>query len=448
MIESNSHYIARQEERESSARSYPRKFPICVARAKGSRIVDVEGKEYIDFLCGAGTLALGHNDDEVNAAMIGLIKSGALLHGLDLITPAKDDFTTALMESLPEDFASDAKVHFCSPAGTDALDAAIKLCKYNTGRSGVVAFSGAYHGMGQGPLAMMGNLHSKEKIFGLPGEAHFMPAPYSYRCPFGVGGDEGVRIAAEFFERTLKDPESGVVKPACVIIEPIQGEGGVIPMPAQFLRSVRRVTEELGIPLVFDEVQCGIGRSGDFTAFEFAGIAPDVLCLSKAVGGSQPMAVIVYRKALDKWVPGIHAGTFRGNQLAMVAGSVLMKRVRDRGFLDEVKRKGRMFQDRFESLKSEISVIGDVRGRGLMRGIEIVDPKSIPDRIGSKAGSGEIASEIQSKCVENGLIMEKGGRNGAVLRCLAALNIPDEDLERGMDILEKVMRDVDGRLRR
>ncbi len=442
MSKDNRYYIERQESRESNARSYPRKFPICIAKAKGVHLTDVQGKDYIDFLCGAGTLALGHNDDDVNKAMMDLLSSGAMLHGLDLITPIKDEFTTTLFESLPKSFADNAKVHFCAPAGTDALDAAIKLCKFATGRRSVISFSGAYHGMGQGPLAMMGNLHSKAYIPGLMGDVYFMPAPYSYRCPFGLGGEQGDKVAAEYFERMLKDPESGIVRPACVVIEPIQGEGGVIPMSPFFLQQIRRVTAELEIPLVFDEVQCGIGRSGDFTAFEYSGIKPDVLCLSKAVGGSQPMAVIVYDKSLDKWGPGIHAGTFRGTQLAMAAGNCLMKKVRERKFLDDVKRKGKLFMEHFNSLKKDVSVIGDVRGRGMMCGIEIVDPKSKPDHLGSRSGGGEIAAEIQKKCVENGLIMEKGGRDGAVLRCLTALNISDADLTKGIDILTETIKTV------
>ena len=295
----NQYYITRQDSTESNARSYPRKFPFAIAKAKGSWVEDVEGNKYLDFLCGAGTLALGHNDDEVNKAMVELIQSDAPLHTLDLTTPVKDEFVETILRHLPSELGNNAKIQFCSPSGTDATDAAIKLCKTATGRTSVISFAGGYHGMGQGPLACMGNLHAKSTVNGLMPDVHSFPYPYAYRDPFGLGGEAGVKAACNFFERTLKDPESGITKPACVILEPIQGEGGVIPAPVEFLQTVRRVTKELDIPLIVDEIQCGMGRSGKLFAFEYADIVPDVLLLSKAIGGSQPMAVVVYKKELD-----------------------------------------------------------------------------------------------------------------------------------------------------
>ena len=441
-MNNNAFFLKRCDEYESSARSYSRKFPIAIKKAKGVIIEDVEGKEYIDFLCGAGTLALGHNDSEVNKALIDYIQSDSPLHTLDLITPAKDEFVHTLFSCFPEEFRKDAKVQFCAPAGTDAIDAAIKLCRIATGRRTVISFSGGYHGMGQGPLTLMGNLHAKSNINGLSSDVQFFPYPYEYRPAFGVKGSEGVKIACSYFERMLKDPESGITAPACVVLEAIQGEGGVIPAPSEFLQTVRRVTKELGIPLILDEVQAGIGRSGDFFAFEESGIIPDVIAISKAVGGSLPMAVMAYNKNLDKWDAGTHAGTFRGTTLAMVGGNVLLNRVKQPSFLSEVKRKGNIFKTHFEDLKKECAVIGDVRGRGMMLGIEIVDPKSEEDMCGAKKGSGTIAAELQRLCFENGLIMEKGGRNGAVMRCLTALSIDDSNLNKGIDILSDCIRKI------
>lgn len=441
-MNSNATYLERCNEYESSARSYSRKFPIAIKKAKGVVLEDVEGKTYIDFLCGAGTLALGHNDDDVNDAIINYIKSDAPLHTLDLITPIKDEFAHTLFSCFPEEFRKNAKIQFCAPAGTDAIDAAIKLCRIATGRRMVISFSGGYHGMGQGPLTLMGNLHAKQHINGLSSDVQFFPYPYAYRPAFGIGGEEGVDICCNYFERMLKDPESGITLPACVVIEAIQGEGGVIPAPKKFLKTVRRVTEELGIPLILDEVQAGIGRSGDFFAFEDSGIVPDCIAISKAVGGSLPMAIMAYNKKLDKWDAGTHAGTFRGTTLAMVAGNELMKRVNTNQFLSEVKEKGNLFQTHFDNLKKECAIIGDVRGRGMMLGIEIVDPKSKPDMCGAKTASGDIAAELQRTCFNNGLIMEKGGRNGGVMRCLTALSIQKDYLLKGIDILTESIKTI------
>lgn len=443
----NQYYITWQDSTESNARSYPRKFPFALAKAQGSWVEDVEGNKYLDFLCGAGTLALGHNDPEVNNAMIEMLSQNYPLHTLDITTPIKHAFMDTVLSLLPQEMRGNAKIQFCSPAGSDAFDAALKLCKTATGRSSVVAFQGGYHGMGHGALACTGNLTAKEKVNGLMPGAHFFPYPYPYRCPFGLGGDAGTDAACAFFERTLKDPESGITKPAAVVIEPVQGEGGVIPAPAKFLRTVRRVTKELGIPLVADEIQCGIGRTGKFFAFEHAEIIPDVILASKAVGGSQPLAIVIYNKDLDKWTPGAHAGTFRGNQLAMKAGTVLMKRVSQPGFLAEVAEKGSYLRNRIAGVKEKTAIIGDVRGIGLMIGTEFVDPRRDPDELGSYPASGEIAAAVQRKCFEKRLIVEKGGRCGAVMRCLCALNISAEDLKTAADIFERAVIEVDNETR-
>lgn len=438
----NKYFTDRQNEFESSARSYPRKFPFALKKAKGVTLEDVEGNKYIDFLCGAGTLALGHNDDEVNQSMVDLIQSGSPLHTLDLTTPTKDEFIETIHSILPFDMAKDVKIQFCSPSGTDATDAAIKLCKIATKRSTVIAFSGGYHGMGHGAMAVTGNCYAKSQVPNLMPGVQFMPYPYSYRCPMGLGGEAGTKACASYFERLLKDPESGVSKPACVIIEPIQGEGGVIPAPVEFLQAIRRVTAELDIPLICDEIQCGMGRSGRVFAFEYANIVPDVILASKAIGGTQPMSVVIYNKKLDVWGPGSHAGTFRGNQLAMAAGTVVMKRISKPEFLADVVRKGELFKNRLLSLQKECPIIGDVRGKGLMLGIEFVDPNGEKDLMGHPLESGTICARVQKECFEHRLVMEKGGRYGSVMRCLTALNISDEDLLKGIEIFEKVVRSV------
>ena len=446
-LHDNAYFISKQNDFESSARSYPRKFPFALKKAKGSWVEDVEGNRYLDFLCGAGTLALGHNDDDVKKSMIDLLESDAPLHTLDLMTPVKEMFVETILSLLPEELKNDAKIQFCSPSGTDATDAAIKLCKTTTGRGRVIAFSGGYHGMGHGALALTGNRNAKEKVQNLMPGVSFFPYPYSYRCPFGLGGEEGAKAAANYFERTLKDPESGIEKPAAVIIEPIQGEGGVIPAPDEFLKRIRRVTKELDIPLIVDEIQCGIGRSGDVFAFEKSGIVPDVILMSKAIGGSQPMSVVVYKKELDKWSAGAHAGTFRGNQLAMAAGTVVLEKIRQKEFLDEVKRKGKRIEDALLQLKNEVSIIGDVRGRGLMLGIEFIDPNGDVDIMNHPLPSGEIAAEVQKRCFLRHLVMEKGGRNGSVMRCLCALNVKDDEIDFMLDVFTSVVKEIDSEIK-
>ncbi|AMK14292.1 2,4-diaminobutyrate 4-transaminase [methanogenic archaeon mixed culture ISO4-G1] len=439
----NQYYIDHQGVFESSARSYPRKFPFAIVKGKGTWVEDVEGNRYLDFLNGAGSLALGHNHPEVSQAMIELIQSDATLHTLDLMTPRKEEFVETLFSIIPQELAAKAKVQFCSPSGTDATEAAIKLCKTATGRGTVIAFSGGYHGMGHGAMALTGNLNAKNRVQNIMPGVQFMPYPYSYRCPMGLGGEAGTKACIAYLERFLKDPESGFTKPAAVILEPIQGEGGVVPAPAEFLQAVRRITKELDIPMICDEIQSGMGRTGKMFAFEHAGIVPDVILISKAVGGGQPMSVVVYDKKLDAWTAGAHAGTFRGNQLAMVAGTIVMKKIREPEFLAEVTRKGDYLKSKLLKLQKEVHIIGDVRGIGLMLGIEFIDPNGPKDIMGVPEPCGEIAARIQRLCFENKLIMEKGGRNGSVMRCLCPLNIKDDEIDQAFAIFEKAVKEVE-----
>ena len=301
--------------------------------------------------------------------------------------------------------------------------------------------------MGHGALSLTGNLNAKMKVQNLMPGVQFMPYPNSYRCPFGLGGEAGTDAACAYFERMLKDPESGVTPPAAVIIEPIQGEGGVIPAPRKFMQTIRRVTKELGIPMIVDEIQCGIGRSGQMFAFEESGIIPDVILMSKAIGGSQPMSIVVYNKDLDKWTAGAHAGTFRGNQLAMAAGTVVLRRVSDPDFLASVREKGVYITEALNQLKKEVSIIGDIRGRGLMIGIEVIDPEGKKDILGHPEASGSIAAEVQKRCFEHKLVMEKGGRNGSVMRCLCALNVSKEDINTMLGIFSSVVKEIDSEIR-
>lgn len=438
----NQYYITRQDSTESNARSYPRKFPFALVKAKGSWVEDIEGNKYLDFLCGAGTLALGHNDDEINKAMVELIQSDFPLHTLDLTTPVKDEFVQTVISHLPKELAENCKIQFCSPSGTDATDAALKLCKTATGRQNVIAFQGGFHGMGHGALSCTGNLGAKNKVQGLiPGVQHF-PYP-NFRSAFGLTGDADTDACCAYFENTLKDPESGITKPAAVILEPIQGEGGVNPAPVKFLQTVRRVTQELDIPMIVDEIQCGMGRSGKLFAFEYAGIVPDVILVSKAIGGSQPLSIVIYNKKLDTWQPGAHTGTFRGNQLAMKAGTIVLNRVTKPDFLNDVVRKGEKIMARMNEIKSKVSIIGDVRGKGLMIGCEFVNPKATPNANGILPRNGEAAAKVQKFCFENKLVMEKGGRDGSVMRCLCALTVTDDEIDTAMNIFEKAVLAVD-----
>lgn len=419
-------YVKRKE---SAARTYADGIGRMMEKGQLCTIFDADGKEYLDCLSCAGTLASGHNHPFILQRVREFLESGHVLQALDISTPVKHDFVVQLFASLPAAFAAQARVQFCGPSGADAVEAAVKLFKTATGRRSILAFHGAYHGMTSGALAMTGNLTAKQHVASIMPDVHFLPYPYSYRCPFGVGGAKSVELSLNYVERLLADPESGITKPAAIFLEAIQGEGGVVPADPAWLQGIRRITQRFDIPLVIDEIQTGFGRTGTMFAFESAGIVPDAVLVSKAIGGGFPLSLVLYHEKFDKWTPGAHAGTFRGNQIAMVAGAATLELITRDDLVSAAARKGSIIEHGLRQLAAEFDVIGDIRGRGLMWGIEIVDPAAEADQIGSFPGDGKMAGAIKRQCLDHGLLIETGGRHGAVLRLLPPLVISNNEVE-------------------
>ncbi|WP_424215369.1 diaminobutyrate--2-oxoglutarate transaminase family protein [Streptomyces sp. BI20] len=427
--------LRRQRARESAARTYARHLPVVPVRARGLTIEGADGRRYLDCLSGAGTLALGHNHPVVLEAIRAVLDSGAPLHVLDLATPVKDAFTSELFATLPPALAADARIQFCGPAGTDAVEAALTLVRAATGRTGLLAFTGAYHGMTAGALAASGG--------GRDNRVTRLPFPQDLRCPFGVGGPEGARLAARWTETLLTDPKSGIAEPAALLVEPVQGEGGVLPAPDAWLRRIRELTHAHDIPLIADEVQTGVGRTGAFWGVDHAGVVPDVMVLSKAIGGSLPLAVIVYRSGLDVWGPGAHAGTFRGNQLAMAAGAATLAFVRREGLAARAADLGARMLGVLGPLADRHPCVGEVRGRGLMIGLEMVDPDHPDAAHGPAPAAPHLAAAVRRACLDRGLIVELGGRHSAVVRLLPPLTLTDEQAGAVLDRLADAVAAVD-----
>ncbi|WP_088104104.1 aspartate aminotransferase family protein [Halalkalibacter urbisdiaboli] len=446
----NQQFLDAQARRESNARSYPRRIPIAIREANGIYVKDVEGKEFIDCLGGAGTLALGHNHPVIIEAIRKVLDDKLPLHTLDLTTPIKEEFVEELFMTLPESFARNARIQFCGPSGSDAVEAALKLVKTATGKRSMLAFQGGYHGMTHGSLSLMGNLGPKKLISGLMPDVHFLPYPYDYRCPFGVGGKEGHEIGRTYIEQLLDDPESGIVPPAGMIMEMVQGEGGAIPAPDSWVQEMRRITKEKDIPLIVDEIQTGLGRTGKLFAFEHSGVIPDVVVLSKAIGGSLPLAVVVYHKDLDTWNPGAHAGTFRGNQMAFAAGTATMKFIKEQSLSEYAAEMGSRLMSQLQDIQAQTSCIGDVRGRGLMIGVEIVHKKHAGNSVRNESAYPELAQRIQQECFKRGLIIELGGRHGSVVRFLPPLIIKAEEIDTVsqifLDAVKQAEISIQGRL--
>ncbi len=420
--------VRRLEDRESSARTYSRRLPIALATGSGCTVRDTGGRDYIDCLAGAGSVALGHHHPVVVDALRAAIDGQVPLTTLDMATPLRDAFTEELFGALPPGLR-DGRIQFCGPTGSDAVEAALKLVRTATGRPGVVAFGGAYHGMTQGALAASGAHAPRVPLGPMGGEVHHLPFPATYRCPFGVGGEEGARLCARAVEWALTDDHSGITPPAGVIVEPVQGEGGVMPAPRAFARALRALTRAAGVPLIADEVQTGLGRTGALWASEAIDLDPDVMVLSKAIGGGLPLAVIVYRRELDRWAPGAHAGTFRGNQLAMAAGAATIRHVVATGLHEHAAVMGARLDERLREASAGVAAVGEVRGRGLMLGVELVDPATSGPG-GVPLPDGDMAAAVQRAMLDLGVIVESGGRGGAVVRFLPPLVISADEVDR------------------
>jgi diaminobutyrate-2-oxoglutarate transaminase len=420
-----------QDELESRARSYPRAIPVALAEGRGATVRDVDGNTYIDFFGGAGVLNVGHSNRAV--AAMATEQQERLVHALDFPTEPKISLMRKLKRILPGGLRQRARFHFGGPTGSDAVESAVKLVRAHTGRRAMVAFQGSYHGMTEGALAL-----TSEVARGGPVESavHFMPYPYCYRCPLGLEPETCGIACAKLLETSLEDPHSGLPKPAGVIIEPIQGEGGTIVPPDGYLREIRRITKAQGVPLIADEIQTGFARTGKMFACEHDGVTPDVIVLSKAIGGiGYPLSCVAYEGELDSWEPGAHIGTFRGHQVAMAAGAATIDFIEQTDLATHAERLGELALEMLRRASQELPSVGEVRGRGLMIGIELVKDRE------SKTAWPELASAVRSACCQRGLIIEVGGHFSNVARFLPPLVLSEALLERGVEIFSEALRE-------
>lgn len=411
------------DRRESEVRGYIRAFPTVFDRAVGSTLVDADGREYLDFFAGAGVLNYGHNNPAFTRALIEYLERDGIIHGLDMATSAKKAFIEAFERLVLEPRGLDHKLQFTGPTGANAVEAALKVARQATGRTTVVAFTNAFHGLSLGSLAATGNSHYREAAGVALGDVARLP----YDGYLGADVD-----TLDLFEKMLDDPGSGLDLPAAVIVEAVQGEGGINVASAPWLRRLRAITEARGILLILDEIQAGIGRTGTFFAFEHAGIVPDIVTVSKSISGSGlPMSLVLLRPEVDVWKPGAHTGTFRGNNLAFVSARVALETYwADSALTDGVAAKGELLRAELERIAAEHPEQGFVvRGRGLMQGIACDADRTLAGRI-SKAA------------FRRGLIIETSGAFDEVLKFLPALTITEDELARGLAIVRETLADA------
>ncbi|RBL90696.1 diaminobutyrate--2-oxoglutarate transaminase [Chitinophaga flava] len=403
---------------ESNVRSYSRSFPALFNKAKGSHLYTANGDAYIDFLMGAGALNYGHNNEYIKQQLLAYMAEDNIMQGLDLFTVAKSEFITAFNDLLLKPKGLEYKFQFCGPTGTNAIEAALKLARNYTKRSNVIAFMGAYHGLSQGSLALTSNQYHRQ-VAGV-GLHNVTFLPFENNGPAGFD-------SLAYLELMLEDTHSGIEKPAAVILETVQAEGGVNVASPEWLRGLKQICEKHGILFIADDIQIGCGRSGDFFSFEEAGIKPDIVVLSKSLSGyGLPMAMLLLKPELDIWQPGEHNGTFRGYQLAFIGAKAALEFRRDTGLEAAVKQKA-SYIERF--LKEELAAADErivIRGRGLMWGIDL---SSFEDPL--------LAKKVAQQSFQDKLIVECVGRHDKVVKLLPALTIEQETLDQALNILQR-----------
>jgi diaminobutyrate-2-oxoglutarate transaminase len=422
-----------QAQLESKARSYPRSVPIAIAEGRGATMRDADGNTYLDFFGGAGVLNVGHcNPDVLEAASA---QERKLVHALDFPTETKITLMRKLKRLLPGSLRETARFHFGGPTGSDAIESAIKLVRAHTRRSAIVAFQGSYHGMTSEALAVTSDVGCGGPV---ATPVHFMPFPYCYRCPLGLTPDSCGVACAKLLDTSLSDPHSGLPKPAAVLIEPIQGEGGTIVPPPGYLREIREITQRHDVPLIVDEIQSGFARTGTMFACEADEITPDVITLSKALGGiGYPLSCIAYDERLDDWEPGAHIGTFRGHQVAMAAGSAAIDFMQAHDLPAYARELGEVALERLGEASPELPSIGEVRGRGLMIGVELVSDREL------KTPAPELAARLRRACCERGVVIEVGGHHHNVARFLPPLVLTRRMLETGLQIFLATLSELE-----
>jgi 4-aminobutyrate aminotransferase-like enzyme len=420
-----------QDELETSSRSYTRFFKFAIEKARGSTIMDVDGNVFIDWFGGVSVMNLGHGHPAVLDAI--KVQLDKISHITEIPTEARIRYLETLSSVLPGNLRGRSKI-MLTVTGADACEAAVSLAKYNTKKNSIIAFSGSYHGIAGGIVGATSNFHYREYAGYSTQNFTYVPYPYSYRFPWEARKEDMPKEVVNLIRFLIRDSYSGVPPVGGIIVEPIQGEGGYIVPPDDFLPMLRELCDEYSIPLIVDEVQSGIGRTGKLWATSHSNVTPDIMCISKSIGGGIPVSSIAYRKDFDSIPTGFHLGTYRGNPLGLAAGNAILNIVNDENFLSGVRLKGKRIMKRFDEYADDSNIIGEVRGKGMMIGAELVNDKK------SKTPGTELATSVRESMFRSGVLMHTCGHFSNVMRFMAPLTIEDDLIDEGLDIFGMAIR--------
>ena len=412
--------------------SYTRGYPMVAKSGRGAMVEDVDGNLFLDFAAGIAVVSTGHCHPQVVEAI--QRQAAELIHisGTDFYLPNMVDLAERLAAVAP---GKEAKKVYFGNSGTEAIEAAIKLARYHTRRDKIIAFHGCFHGRTLGSLSLTASKAVQRKGFGalLAGVFH-IPYPNSYRCPYGNPSPCTCVESATFLEREIFKRMVDPDEVAAIFIEPIQGEGGYVPAPKEFLVELQRICRKHGILLVCDEVQSGMGRTGKWWACDHAGIEPDILCVAKGIASGMPLSATIARASLMDWKPGAHASTFGGNPVSVAAALVTMDLL-EAQYIENARRVGGFLMGRMADWPARHRIVGDVRGKGLMIGVEIVRDQKTKER------AGDLREAIVDLAFEKGLLLLGAGEN--TIRIAPPLIVDEEQAAYAAQTLEACISEVE-----
>jgi 4-aminobutyrate aminotransferase len=413
--------------------SYGRFYPLVVESGRGCIVKDVDGNEYIDFNSGLVCMNVGHNHPKVVAAIKNQCDRFLHYSNTDFFYREVVELADKLAHVTPG--SPEKKVYFGN-SGAEAIEAAVKLAKWHSRKQLFIAFTGSFHGRTVGALSLTASKPTQKRYFFplMPGVTH-VPYGYCYRCPFKLTLPECHYWCVDFIDEQVLQKYVPAEDTAGIVVEPIQGEGGYVVPPPEYFQRLRKLADKYGLLLIDDEVQSGMGRSGKWFAIEHWGVEPDILCTSKALASGLPLGATVAKAKIMDWVPGSHASTFGGNPLSCVAASAVIDVIKEEKLLENATKEGAYIMKRLTELKEKSEIVGDVRGKGLMIGMEIVEDKE------SKKPAPQKVSEIMTRSWKRGINVITCG--ASTIRVAPPLIITRELVDTALDIIEDVTREVE-----